>query len=169
MTPPTVSMRNSVYSAPARATRSALLSVTPSLALGCLAIGVLGCAPVATQTASTPAPVTTARSNPLFVESTLPYHAPRFDLIRNEHYQPALEEGMRQQLAEIDAIAKKTIPPTFDNTIVAMEKAGALLTRAAKAFFGVIGANTNDTLQKVQEIEAPRLAAHNDAIYLNDP
>ena len=161
-------MRNSTNSAHARANRSALLSMTPLLALGCLAIGVLGCAPVATQSASTPAPVAAAGSNPLFVESTLPYHAPRFDLIRNEHYQPALEEGMRQQLAEIDAIAKQTTPPTFDNTIVAMEKSGALLTRAAKTFFGVIQANTNDTLQKVQQIEAPKLAAHNDAIYLND-
>jgi len=75
---------------------------------------------------------------------------------------------MRQQLAEIDAIAKQTQPPTFDNTIVAMEKSGALLTRASKTFLGVIQANTNDTLQKVQEIEAPKLAAHNDAIYLND-
>ncbi|HEX9383777.1 MAG TPA: M3 family metallopeptidase, partial [Gemmatimonadaceae bacterium] len=92
----------------------------------------------------------------------------RFDLIRNEHYQPALEEGMRQQLAEIDAIAKQLQAPTFDNTIVPMEKSGALLTRTAKTFFGVIGANTNDTLQKVQEVEAPKLAAHNDAIYLND-
>ena len=136
--------------------------------LYCFAIAVIGCAPVATQTGSTPAPVVGARSNPLFVESTLSYHAPRFDLIRNEDYQPALEEGMRQQLAEIDAIAKQTTPPTFDNTIVAMERSGALLTRAAKTFFGVIGANTNDTLQKVQEVEAPKLAAHNDAIYLND-
>jgi len=82
------------------------------------------CAPTATSTTgSAPAPVAspaTAISNPLFVESTLPYHAPRFDLIRNEHYQPALEEGMRQQLTEIDAIAMQTTPPTFDNTIVAM-------------------------------------------------
>jgi peptidyl-dipeptidase Dcp len=120
------------------------------------------------STTSTPAPVGAATSNPLFVESTLPFHAPRFDLIRNEDYQPALEEGMRQNLAEIDVIAKQTQPPTFDNTIVAMEKSGDLLNRAAKTFFGVIGANTNDTLQKVQEIEAPKLAAHNDAIYLND-
>ncbi len=75
---------------------------------------------------------------------------------------------MRQHLAEIDAIAKQMQPPTFDNTIVAMERSGALLTRASKTFFGVVAANTNDTLQKVQEIEAPRLAAHNDAIYLND-
>ena len=108
------------------------------------------------------------QSNPFFVESTLPYHAPRFDLIHNEDYQVALEEGMRQQLVEIDAIAKQTAPPTFDNTIVAMEKAGALLTRVSKTFGGVIGANTNDTLQKIQEVEAPKLAATNDAIYLND-
>jgi peptidyl-dipeptidase Dcp len=126
------------------------------------------CAPTATTTSSTaPAPAAVG-SNPFFVESTLPYHAPRFDLIRNEHYQPALEEGMRQELAEYDAIAKQTAPPTFDNTIVAMEKTGALLTRASKAFFGVVGANTNDTLQKIQEIVAPKLAATNDAIYLND-
>ena len=108
------------------------------------------------------------QTNPFFVESTLPYHAPRFDLIHNEDYQVALEEGMRQQLVEIDAIAKQTAPPTFDNTIVAMEKAGALLTRVSKTFGGVIGANTNDTLQKIQEVEAPKLAATNDAIYLND-
>jgi len=157
-------MKNSIYRANARASRSAL----PSLALACFAIAAISCAPTATQSGSTPTPVVAAGSNPLFVESMLPYHAPRFDLIRNEHYQPALEEGMRQQLAEIDAIAKQTAPPTFDNTIVAMEKSGALLTRASKAFSGVIGANTNDTLQKVQQIVAPKFAAHSDAIYLND-
>src|SRR3981081_2654519 len=165
---PTVSMNDFVCCANAPATRLVLPSIAPSLALACFAIGVIGCTPVATQTGSTPAPVVSARPNPLFVESTMPYHAPRFDLTRNEHYQPALEEGMRQQLAEIDAIAKQTMPPTFDNTIVAMEKSGALLTRVSKVFGGVIGANTNDTLQKIQEAEAPKLAAHNDAIYLND-
>jgi peptidyl-dipeptidase Dcp len=134
------------------------------------ASALVACAPATVTTGNPPATSTSGANagNPLFVESTLPYHAPRFDLIRNEHYQPALEEGMRQQLAEIDAIAKQTAPPTFENTIVAMERSGSLLTRAAKAFFGVIGANTNDTLQRVQEIEAPKLAAHNDAIYLND-
>jgi len=126
------------------------------------------CAPYAAiKSRISPAPAVSG-DNPFLVESTLPYHAPRFDLIRNEHYQPALEEGMRQQLAEIDAIAKQMEAPTFDNTIVPMEKSGALLTRTAKTFFGVIGANTNDTLQKVQDVEAPKLAAHNDAIYLND-
>ncbi|MEA2762270.1 MAG: peptidyl-dipeptidase Dcp, partial [Gemmatimonadaceae bacterium] len=161
-------MKNSINSANARTNRSAHASAVPALALISCAITVISCAPAATQTGSGPVPVAVVGSNPLFVESTLPYHAPRFDLIRNEDYQPALEEGMRRQLVEIDAIAKQTTPPTFDNTIVAMERSGALLTRAAKTFFGVIGANTNDTLQKVQEIEAPKLAAHTDAIYLND-
>jgi peptidyl-dipeptidase Dcp len=143
---------------------------TPVLicAMAIASAAISGCAPAASSTARGPAPAHVTGSNPFFVESTLPYHAPRFDLIRNEDYQPALEEGMRQQLAEIDSIAKQTRPPNFANTIVAMEKSGALLTRAAKAFFGVIGANTNDTLQKVQSLEAPKLAAHNDAIYLND-
>jgi peptidyl-dipeptidase Dcp len=126
------------------------------------------CAPVGTVSTPTPATSTSTAANPFFVASALPYHAPRFDLIRNEHYQPALEEGMRQQLAEIDAIAKQTVPPSFDNTIVAMERSGALLTRVAKTFSAVTQANTNDTLQKIQEVEAPKLAAHTDAIYLND-
>jgi peptidyl-dipeptidase Dcp len=133
-----------------------------------LSIAAIGCAPLtATPSTSVPAPAP-AGSNPLFVESTLPYHAPRFDLIRNEDYQPALEEGMRQNLAEIDAIAKQTHPPTFDNTIVAMERSSELLTRARKMFFALIDANNNDTLQKIEEIEAPKLAAHSDAIHLND-
>jgi len=161
-------MKNSVDSLNVRAIRSAHGSVAFSVTVTLCSIAASSCAPVAAPPASTPAPVVAAGSNPFFVESTLPFHAPRFDLIRNEDYQPALEEGMRQQLAEIDAIAKQTQPPTFDNTIVAMERSGALLTRASKAFFGVVGANTNDTLQKVQQIVAPKLAAHNDAIYLND-
>src|SRR3954468_19978590 len=132
------------------------------------ATALTACAPTSVGTATAAPTPAVGSANPFFVESTLPYHAPRFDVIRNEDYQPALEEGMRQQLAEIDAIARQTVPPTFDNTIVAMEKTGAVLTRASKAFSGVIGANTNDTLQKVQEIVAPKLAAHNDAIYLND-
>ena len=143
---------------------------TQRFALTLLSVAAIAgaCAPATTtNTAAAPAPSVVA-SNPLFVESTLPYEAPRFDLIRNEHYQPALEEGIRQWLAQVDSIAKQTTPPSFDNTIVAMEKSGALLTRAAKTFFGVVGANTNDTLQKVQEVVAPKLAAANDQVYLND-
>ncbi|MEO8801967.1 MAG: peptidyl-dipeptidase Dcp [Rudaea sp.] len=111
---------------------------------------------------------TTERVNPLFAESTLPFHAPLFDTIRDSDYQPAYEEGMKQQLAEMEKIANNPEPPTFENTYVAMEKTGALLNRVSMVFNAVAGANTNPTLQKVQEEEAPKLAAHADAIHLND-
>ena len=117
---------------------------------------------------ATPAPPAFSSDNPFAAESNLPLHAPPFDRIKDSDYQPAIEEGMRQQLAEMDAIANSSEAPTFENTIVAMEKSGRLLDRATSAFFGVVQANTNDTLDKVQADEAPKLAAHNDAIYLND-
>jgi peptidyl-dipeptidase Dcp len=106
-------------------------------------------------------------SNPFYAPSTLPYQAPPFDKIKDTDYQPAIEVGMAQQRVEMDAIADNPAPATFENTIVAMEKTGALLNRASLVFYGVVQANTNDTLQKVQEIEAPKLAAHQDAINLN--
>ena len=105
--------------------------------------------------------------NPLFTASTLQYQAPPFDRIKDGDYQPAIEEGITQHLAEIDKIANDADAPTFDNTIVAMERAGSLYIRATKIFDAVTQANTNDTLQKVQAEEAPRRAAHDDAIYLN--
>src|SRR5207302_10375397 len=104
---------------------------------------------------------------PFAQPSTLPYQAPPFDKIKDSDYQPALEEGMRQQIAEIRAIASNPAAPTFENTIVAMEKSGRLLDRVQLAFSGVVGANTNDRLDKVQTEEAPKLAAHQDAIYLD--
>lgn len=117
-------------------------------------------------TAPAPAPAAST-SNPFYVASTLPFQAPPFDKIHEADYQPAIEEGMKQHLAEIATIADNPDAPTFDNTYVAMEKSGALLTRVMMAFEGVAQANTSDGLQKVQEAEAPRLAAHSDAIYLN--
>ncbi len=75
---------------------------------------------------------------------------------------------MRRRLAEVEAIARQASEPTFDNTVVALERSGPLLTRAVNVFFAVVAANTNDTLQRVQSEEAPKLAAHNDAVYLND-
>ncbi len=106
-------------------------------------------------------------SNPFFAASTLPFQAPPFDKIKDEDYQPAIEAGIAQEEEEIQAIADNHEAPTFENTIVAMEKGGRLLNRAMAAFDGVTGANTNDTLQKVKSIEAPKLAAHEDFIYLN--
>lgn len=106
--------------------------------------------------------------NPFFTVSPLPYHAPPFDKIEDRHYQPAIEEGMRRQLAEIEAIANSSEPPTLANTIEAMERSGALLSRTMRVFSAVVQANTNDTLQRVQKEMAPKLAAHRDAIYLNE-
>ena len=106
-------------------------------------------------------------SNPFYSESTLPFHAPPFDKIHDDDYQPAIEAGMAKHREEMDVIANNPAAPTFDNTIVAMEKTGQLFERAMLAFNAVTSANLNPTLQKVQEIEAPKLAAHNDAIYLN--
>jgi peptidyl-dipeptidase Dcp len=106
-------------------------------------------------------------SNPLYAVSTLPFHAPPFDRIRDEDYQPAIEAGMAQQRLEIEAIAANPSPATFENTFVAMEKTGRLLDRALAAFRGVTGANTDPALQQTEKIEAPKLAAHQDAIYLD--
>jgi len=106
-------------------------------------------------------------SNPFFAPSSLPFQAPPFDKIKDEDYQPAIEAGMAEDLKEINAIANNPAPPTFENTIVAMEKSGQLLQRVLAAFFSVSAANTNPELQKVRSIEAPKLAAHADAIHLD--
>jgi len=108
-----------------------------------------------------------SRQNPLFKASTLKYQAPPFDKIRNTDYQPALEEGMKRQLVEVDAIANNPEPPTFANTIEPMEHSGALLTRASKIFFALTGSNTNDLFQKIEAEESPKLAAHQDRIFMN--
>jgi peptidyl-dipeptidase Dcp len=105
--------------------------------------------------------------NPLLTESALPFHYPRFDAIKTEHFGPAFEQGMAEQRREIAAIAGSAAKPTFENTIVAMEKAGDLLDRTSRIFFALNGANTNPEMQKLQRDIAPRLAAHNDAITLD--
>jgi peptidyl-dipeptidase Dcp len=119
-------------------------------------------------TSTVPAPAIGSNDNPFFAPSRLPFEAPPFDRVRDEHYQPAIEEGMRQHLAEVLAIANSSDAPNFDNTIIEIERSGALLTRVLKAFTAVTSANTSDTLQGIQTEVAPRLAGHSDAIYLND-
>jgi peptidyl-dipeptidase Dcp len=106
-------------------------------------------------------------SNPFFAPSTLPFHAPPFDKIKDADYQPAVEAGMAQELAEMRRIADSTAPPTFENTFVAMEKGGRLLDRALAAFRAVSQADTNPTLQDVKSALAPEIAAHDDAIHLD--
>jgi len=106
-------------------------------------------------------------SNPFAKPSTLPFQYPAFDKIGNDAYAPAFAEGMRQHLAEIDAIANNKKPATFENTIVAMERSGQLLNRVSTVFYSLNGANTNEAIQKLDKEMAPKLAAHNDAIRLN--
>jgi peptidyl-dipeptidase Dcp len=106
-------------------------------------------------------------SNPFSSQSSLPYQAPRFDKIKDADFKPALEEGMKVQLQEIEKIANNTAAPTFENTFVAIEKSGQLLTRVNNVFSLLTGANTNPGLQSLQEEVAPKLAAIQDAIYLN--
>ncbi|HLI02741.1 MAG TPA: peptidyl-dipeptidase Dcp [Terracidiphilus sp.] len=105
--------------------------------------------------------------NPFYTQSTLPFHAPPFDKIKDSDYQPAIDAGMREQIREVEAIADNPAPPTFENTVAAYEKTGQLLNRVWQVFNCVTSANTNDELQKVQEYEAPRYSAEQDAIYLN--
>jgi peptidyl-dipeptidase Dcp len=139
---------------------SELSRIGTLIVIGIMAIGTTGTPVYAADTDFGP-------SNPFYAESTLPFHAPPFDKIKDTDYQPAIEAGMAQQREEVNQVANNPAAPTFENTIVAMEKTGRLFERAMLAFGAVTGANLNPTLQKVQEIEAPKLAAHSDAIFLD--
>ncbi len=107
--------------------------------------------------------------NPFFTVSTLPLLAPNFDLIKDAHYLPAFERGMSEQAAEIREIADNSEAPSFENTIVAMERSGAVLFRVSKVFFNLTESTTNDAIQAVQSEVAPKLAQHTDSIYLDAP
>lgn len=124
------------------------------------------------QTTTEPMPVTetetaTAGANPFFQASPLPFAAPDFSSIRTEHFLPAFYAGMEQQIQQIDAIATNTEPPTFENTIEAMERTGEILTRVSDVFFNLTSADSNPAIQKIQTAIAPQLAAHADNILLN--
>jgi peptidyl-dipeptidase Dcp len=129
-----------------------------------IAATLLVCGSVSYSIAATPA---FGPSNPFYSPSALPFHAPPFDRIKDQDYQPAIEAGMAQQLKEIRAITADTAKPTFNNTFIPLEKSGQLLTRAQTAFNSVTEANTNSVLQAAKAALAPKLAAHNDAIFLN--
>ena len=115
-----------------------------------------------TSTASAAAP-----QNPLFAESSLPLHYPQFDRIKDSDFAPAFDAGMAGQLKEIDAIANDSHAPTFENTIVALERSGRLLDRSTTIFFNLVGADTNDTRNKLRQDYAAKFSAHDDAINLN--
>ncbi len=108
-----------------------------------------------------------AADNPLLTPSDLQFGYPRFDLIRDEHFRPAYDAAMAENLREIDAIAADPAAPTFANTIEALERAGFALERLERLFGGLNSTNTNPALQAVEQEMAPRLAAHADAVLLN--
>lgn len=107
-------------------------------------------------------------SNPFFEISLLPYQAPRFDVINDSHYRPAFDEAMRQKRADIDAIIAQTAPPDFTNTVLALEKSGAMLSRVNSVFFAMTSAHTNDYLQELDEAFSTELAGLANDIWLNE-
>ncbi|WP_294239274.1 M3 family metallopeptidase [Chryseobacterium sp. sg2396] len=120
------------------------------------------------NTQEVPVPDASLSSNPLMRKSSLQYEAPEFDKIKNEHFKPAFDFGLKQHDAEILQIANNPQAPTFENTIVALEKSGEVLKRAMIVFSNLTSANTNPTLQALDEEYAPVFAAHSDKMYLNE-
>jgi peptidyl-dipeptidase Dcp len=149
-----VRFRSLVKSTCAEAALSAIVAMTEIAAISVIA-----------QTS--PVQNTNMADNPLLTESSLPYHSPPFDKIKDEHFEPAIEAGMREELEEVESVANNSEKPTFDNTIVALERTGRLLDRAERTFSNLNACNTNPTLQKIETDIAPQLSAHRDAIHLN--
>ena len=119
-------------------------------------------------TSTTVAQKKQTNQNPFFEKYNTPYHVPAFDKIKVEHFKPAFLEGIKQQEKEIDAIASNTQKATFENTILAMENSGKLLSEVSTVFFNLSSANTNAEIQKIAQEVSPLLAAHSDNINLNE-
>ena len=107
--------------------------------------------------------------NPLLTESKLPYGAPPFDKIRNEHYRPAFEQGIARAKAEIDAIVANPAAPTFENTIEALENAGQALDRVSGIFYNLLEADTDDEMQQIAEDISPKMTEYEMYVSLNEP
>ena len=141
--------------------------IAAALALA-IATALAGCATSPTPATKTEAPMPASAYSGVFATpSTLDLNYPRFDQIKDSDFAPAFDAGMAEQLREIDAIANNPEPPTFQNTIVAMEKSGQLLDRASNVFFNLVGTDKNDARDKLQSDYAPKFSAHRDAITLN--
>ncbi len=145
---------------------SVVKSISPEAALGVILV-ITHIAAISVMAQTSPVQNPDMADNPLLTESSLPYHIPPFDKIKDQHFAPAIEEGMRQQLKEVEAVASNSEKPTFDNTIVALERTGRLLDRAERTFSNLNACNTNPEMQKIEKEMAPKLAAHRDAIHLN--
>ena len=107
------------------------------------------------------------RPNPFLTEYTTPFQVPPFDQIKNEHYLPAFEAGMKEQLAEVEAIVNNSEPATFENTILPYDKSGKTLSRVSNVFFNLNECLTNDEMVAIAEQVLPMLSKHSDAIMMN--
>lgn len=134
------------------------------------AAGVMGCSAIGDTPTKTSEATTTAAlaaSSPFAQISSLPYNLPPFDKIKDSDYKPSFQAGMAQQRQEVSAIAANPAAPSFDNTILPLERSGQMLTRVADVFFNLVSANTSPELDQTQQDIAPELAAHKDAIFLD--
>ena len=146
-------------------------NITSLFFLSALGFGITSCSTMKnTETSATESVAVSPEmaSNPFMTKSKLQYQAPEFDKIKNEHFKPAFDYGMKVQLAEIKKIAENKDAPNFDNTVLALENSGEVLKRAQIVFFNLTGSNTNPTLQQIDEEFAPKFAAQEDQIFLND-
>ncbi|HSM68935.1 MAG TPA: M3 family metallopeptidase [Xanthomonadales bacterium] len=136
-------------------------------------LSLLGCSndestsPADGQATAPTAPAADTDSNPFYAASELYFNYPPFDRIETRHFRPAYEQGMQEQLAEIEAIANNPEPPDFENTLAALERSGRVLDRVDRVFSALVSAHTNDQLEEIRSEMAPRLSAHNDQILLN--
>src|SRR5213596_1628007 len=144
-----------------------LVKSTSTQSALCAVLAMTHMATISVLAQKSPVEHSNVEGNPLLTESALPYHYPAFDKIKDEHFAPAMEAGMREQLKEGEVVANSSEKPTFENTIVALERTGRLLDRAERTFDNLNACNTNPTLQKIETEMAPKLAAHRDAIHLN--
>lgn len=139
------------------------ITLSIAIALSSASLGLMTTSVHAAETNTTAAQT----MNPFFQQSPLPYQYPQFDKIKDSDFAPAFDRGMADNTVEINAIANNPAAPTFDNTIIAMEKAGQLLGRATTVFFNLSSANTNEAIDKLEGEYSPKFAAHFDSVYLN--
>ena len=141
------------------------MRVTTKLAVPIVFLMSAGCSSAVDD--SSEGVATVSDDNPFYTESTQPYQLPPFDRIDEPHFLPAFERGMAEQLAEVSAISEQITPPTFENTLVPLERSGVLLNRVAATFFNLSSADTNEALDQIRAEVAPMLASHTDQILLN--
>ncbi len=139
-----------------------------SLLVTCMALHAGSVMTTAQQKKAAPITEQSMKNNPFLRKSPLQYQAPEFDKIKDEHFKPAFDYGLKEQLANIDKIVSNPDAPTFENTVLALENSGEVLGRATILFYNLTGSNTNDNLQRIEETYAPIFAAHSDKINLNE-